>query len=95
MDPTTRFSNRVESYIKYRPSYPSAVVDLLQQEYGLSKDHEVADIGAGVGHSVRLVAPHVAYIYAVEPNQEMNQAMQVQLQQFSNVATRLTAAENT
>ena len=26
-DPTLRFSNRVENYVKYRPDYPPAVLD--------------------------------------------------------------------
>ena len=29
-DSTRRFSNRVENYVKWRPSYPSAVVDILR-----------------------------------------------------------------
>ena len=27
---TERFSSRVENYIKYRPGYPAAVLELLQ-----------------------------------------------------------------
>ena len=30
-DPTRRFSSRVENYIKYRPHYPPAIVDLLKE----------------------------------------------------------------
>ena len=29
-DPTGRFSNRVRDYVKYRPSYPGAVVEFLR-----------------------------------------------------------------
>ena len=28
-DSVTRFSNRVENYAKYRPTYPAAVIDIL------------------------------------------------------------------
>jgi hypothetical protein len=28
-DPTRRFAGRVESYVRYRPSYPRAALDLL------------------------------------------------------------------
>ena len=27
-----RFSSRVENYIKYRPGYPQAIIDLLRKE---------------------------------------------------------------
>ena len=32
----TRFSNRVEDYVRYRPSYPAEVVTTLQRECGLN-----------------------------------------------------------
>ncbi len=28
-NPTERFSNRIENYVKYRPGYPAAIIDLL------------------------------------------------------------------
>src|SRR4051812_4940052 len=31
-DPTKRFSNRVENYVKFRPGYPNAVLDLLAEK---------------------------------------------------------------
>ena len=36
-DPTQRFSDRVEMYVKYRPHYPQAVLACLQEECGLTK----------------------------------------------------------
>lgn len=30
-DPTRRFSDRVENYVRYRPSYPPALVETLRQ----------------------------------------------------------------
>jgi len=95
MDPTKRFSNRVESYIRYRPDYPPTVIELLQQDYGLSAEDELADMGAGVGHTAKLFAPHVGYIYAIEPNEEMNLALQQQMKHVPNFSARLRPAENT
>ena len=71
MNATTRFSNRAELYVKYRPGYPAGVVEILQKEAGLSAKSVVADIGAGTGISTRLFAPHVDTIFAIEPNAEM------------------------
>ena len=48
-EPTRRFSSRVESYVKYRPSYPAGVVDLLATECGLRAGTLVADVGSGTG----------------------------------------------
>ena len=48
-DPTQRFGDRVEQYVKYRPSYPLEVISTLERSCGLSQDSVVADIGAGTG----------------------------------------------
>jgi MinD-like ATPase involved in chromosome partitioning or flagellar assembly len=51
---TTRFSNRVNDYVKYRPGYPTQIIDHLQQQYNLTTDKLIADIGAGTGISTEL-----------------------------------------
>ena len=48
-DAKQRFSNRVADYARYRPSYPSELVQLLREECGLRPEHVVADIGSGTG----------------------------------------------
>ena len=48
-DPTQRFANRVDHYAKYRPSYPRAVLDLLETGCGLASTSVVADVGSGTG----------------------------------------------
>ncbi|NHJ40574.1 MAG: SAM-dependent methyltransferase, partial [Asgard group archaeon] len=48
-DPTKRFSNRVENYVKYRPSYPKDIIAKLQIEGILTKNSIIADIGSGTG----------------------------------------------
>ena len=50
-DPTERFTDRVDDYIKYRPSYPPGVLEVLRQRANLSPDITVADIGCGTGIS--------------------------------------------
>ena len=51
IDPTTRFSNRVENYIRYRPRYPEEVIRILGKEFGLTTESVIADIGSGTGIS--------------------------------------------
>lgn len=68
---TTRFSNRVEDYVKYRPDYPTEIVNFLHDTYGLTQDKLIADIGAGTGISTALFLNKGYRVIAVEPNDEM------------------------
>lgn len=65
---TTRFSDRVEDYVKYRPHYPAAVLTYLQETYSFSSSWDVADIGSGTGISTELFLDYGNRVYAVEPN---------------------------
>ncbi|MDF2274726.1 SAM-dependent methyltransferase, partial [Aeromonas caviae] len=65
MDSTQRFSTRVEAYVKYRPSYPVAMLDFLARELAMGPESQVADIGAGTGILTALLAPRVARVWAV------------------------------
>lgn len=73
-DPTRRFSSRVDNYVKYRPSYPAAVIDLLRRECGLAGREVVADIGSGPGNLTRLLLENGNRVFGVEPNREMREA---------------------
>ena len=78
-DATQRFSNRVSDYTRYRPGYPSQAVDFLLSQVGaaLSGDRRadlvVADLGSGTGIFTQTLLPHVAQVFAVEPNDAMRQ----------------------
>ncbi|MBP0016031.1 MAG: class I SAM-dependent methyltransferase [Cyanobacteria bacterium SBLK] len=73
MNPRERFSNRVEDYVKYRPSYPSEAIDRLLD--GLNEEGLIAaDIGAGTGISSRLLGDRGIRVLAIEPNPSMRLA---------------------
>jgi SAM-dependent methyltransferase len=74
IDPTQRFSSRVENYIKYRPGYPPAILDLLAAKCGLTTESTVADMGSGTGILTSLLLRSGARIFGVEPNRDMRQA---------------------
>jgi SAM-dependent methyltransferase len=78
MDPTTRFSNRVENYIRYRPRYPEEVIRILEKEFGLTDESVIADIGSGTGISSELFLHNGNVVFAVEPNAEMRHAAERQ-----------------
>jgi SAM-dependent methyltransferase len=74
MKPTERFSDRVQDYVRYRPTNPPEVIDLLQTECGLREGSPVADVGAGTGIFTRQLLDAGATVYAVEPNPAMRAA---------------------
>ena len=77
-DSTTRFSNRVADYVKYRPGYPAAIVTWLQEHYHLPGGKTIADIGSGTGISSRLFLQAGYKVWGIEPNAAMRE-MSVQL----------------
>ena len=79
-DPTKRFSDRVDNYIKYRPSYPAEVLDYLAEKCGLAVDAPIADVGSGTGIFSTLLLARGYKVYAVEPNASMQGAA---VRQFS------------
>jgi len=79
MRPTERFSSRVEDYIRSRPSYPSAAIDLLQTRCGLAPAAVVADIGSGTGILTELLLESGAQVIGVEPNDAMRAAAEARL----------------
>lgn len=73
-DHTQRFTGRVESYVKYRPSYPRAILDLLAADCGLTSSSVVADVGSGTGILSTLFLENGNHVFGVEPNPEMRAA---------------------
>jgi SAM-dependent methyltransferase len=73
-DSTKRFSSRVENYVRFRPGYPPEMGELLRNEYGLTEDSEVGDIGSGTGLLSRLFLDAGLAVTGVEPNREMREA---------------------
>ncbi len=73
-DAKTRFSSRVENYVRYRPAYPGGVLQCLERECGLTPAWRVADIGSGTGISSKLFLDYGCTVFAVEPNPDMRRA---------------------
>jgi SAM-dependent methyltransferase len=71
---TERFSNRVADYVRYRPTYPTALLDWLRDAQGVTADWRVADVGAGTGISSKMFLDAGHPVTAVEPNAAMREA---------------------
>jgi len=92
---TTRFSNRVANYVRFRPSYPPEVLRSLTDDFGLRSDHLVADIGSGTGIFTELLLDAGHTVYAVEPNTAMRDAAEQRLAHLSNFRSVRGTAEAT
>ena len=60
-----RFSHTVEYYVKCRPHYPEAVIDILKKQCGLQAKNLIADIGSGTGIFTRLLLENKNSNYSV------------------------------
>jgi len=94
-DPTQRFSSRVADYVKYRPSYPAAILDLLAVECGLTADSIVADVGSGTGLLAELFLKAGNRVMGIEPNREMREAGEQLLRGYERFSSIDATAENT
>ena len=95
MNTVERFSNRVENYIKYRPSYPAEVLQLIKDEMSLQTDSIVADVGSGTGISAKIFLENGNSVYGVEPNAAMRDAAENFLREFSNFESIDGTSEST
>jgi ubiquinone/menaquinone biosynthesis C-methylase UbiE len=94
-DSKARFTTRVESYRKFRPGYPAAVVELLARECGLSAGDTVADVAAGTGILTELFLAAGYSVVAVEPNAAMREACAVLEASYPKLQCIEGSAENT
>ena len=92
---TQRFSDRVDNYVKYRPSYPVEIVDLLIKKCRLTEGTVMADIGSGTGIFTKLLLDNGNQVFAVEPNQGMRKAAEVQLKDCPGFISIDAPAEKT
>ena len=95
LDPTKRFTNRVENYLKYRPRYPPEIIPLLEKECGLTRDSLIADIGSGTGFLTELFLQNGNRVFGLEPNAEMRAAGEQLLAKYTNFTSVNATAENT
>jgi SAM-dependent methyltransferase len=92
---TSRFSDRVDNYVRYRPGYPAEALEVLKQECGLTREHVVADIASGTGIWTRMLLENGNRVLGVEPNTEMRQAGERLLAAFPAFSSVAGTAEAT
>jgi ubiquinone/menaquinone biosynthesis C-methylase UbiE len=92
-DSTRRFSSRVRDYVRYRPSYPKQIVEMLERECGLNTDSVIADIASGTGIFTRLLLEHGNRVFGVEPNPDMRGAGEEFLKEYPKFTSVAGTAE--
>jgi SAM-dependent methyltransferase len=71
VDSINRFTTRVEDYAKFRPTYPSSIIDSLKAHCGLTDTSMVADVGSGTGIFSEMFLRNGNTVFGVEPNAQM------------------------
>ncbi len=94
-DPTQRFSSRVDNYVRYRPGYPAAVIDLVKNDCGFSSASVIADIASGTGIFTRMLLERGNRVFGVEPKPGMRQAGEEFLSRYSRFTSVAGTAEAT
>ncbi len=94
-NPTQRFTGRVESYRRFRPSYPPGLADLLRRACSLTPDSVIADIAAGTGLLTEVFLAAGFRVIAVEPNAEMRDACTELTRDFPQLRMAEGTAEET
>lgn len=93
--PTERFTETVQNYLNYRPSYPPELLQLLINECGLTKNSIIADIGSGTGFLAKLFLDYGNSVFGVEPNEAMRLAGENYLKNYPNFHSIIGTAEAT
>lgn len=91
----SRFSNRVDDYVKYRPHYPPEMISSLEQKALLKPGMRVADIGSGTGISSIPFLEKGYAVTGVEPNLEMRRKSEELLQHYLLFSAVNGTAEHT
>lgn len=92
---TSRFSDRVDNYVRYRPAYPPFALQVLKDECSLKPGDMIADLASGTGIWTRMLLENGNCVFGVEPNAEMRQAGERLLAQFPLFTSVVGTAEAT
>ncbi|MFK7776136.1 MAG: class I SAM-dependent methyltransferase [Saprospiraceae bacterium] len=92
---TQRFSQKVETYIKYRPGYPSTLIDFFSNKIQGTKDAIIADIGSGTGILTEPFLKNGNVVFGIEPNKEMREGGEQFLENYPKFQSISGTAEAT
>jgi SAM-dependent methyltransferase len=88
-------TGRLVNYIKYRPRYPRAILDLLKEECGQTGRMTIADNGCGTGLLAELFLQNGYPVLGIEPDPDMGAGAEFYLQDYTNFTGIKATAEAT
>lgn len=94
LNSSSRFDDRVEDYVRYRPGYPPQLLVFLDQ-CGVALGTPVADIGSGTGITAKLFLDAGHPVFAVDPNRAMRAAADQALGDYPGYRSVEGTAEET
>lgn len=94
-NPAGRFGDRVADYIRYRPGYPTALVDLMVDCGYVRPGDAIADIGSGTGMLAERFLERGYVVFCVEPNEAMRQGAEDHLSAAPGFMSVSGSAEST
>jgi SAM-dependent methyltransferase len=95
LQPTTRFATKAEYYARYRPSYPTHILDTLEQEWDFSAQNIIVDIGSGTGIGSQMFLDNDNVVHGVEPNTDMRSFAEQWLSSYQNFHSIVGTGEAT
>jgi SAM-dependent methyltransferase len=95
MDTTVKFSGKAEGYAKFRPSYAAEFIDYLADSCSLTNASTVADVGSGTGILTKQLLDRGFRVLAVEPNADMRNTAESQLDSYTKFISVSGTAEAT
>jgi len=90
-----KFNGMANDYSKYRPNYAKESINYLIDEVQLTKDSIIADIGSGTGKFSKLLLDEGFKVFGVEPNNDMRQKAEHELQDRQNFISISGTSEST
>lgn len=93
-DSQQKFTDKADNYEKFRPPFPSQLIDFIDQIGGL-KDKVIADIGSGTGRMTKLLLERSHIVYAIEPNEDMQKIAESKLGKKKNYCSISSTADHT
>lgn len=81
--------------MRYRPAYPQAIVEFLQEACQLTRAATIADIGSGTGLLSEIFLRAGYQVFGVEPNTDMRMASQQFLRNYPRFISVAATAEET
>lgn len=90
-----QFDGLGKIYAKFRPSYPENFINYLYSTARITRDSIVADVGSGTGILTEQLLLKGSKVFAVEPNDNMRDIAEKNLNRFTEFVSVSATAENT